>query len=133
MVGGMYTYAKVPIGFDVQEMFNLSRNPYDKLGHFFQGLVPALAAREILLRGGYVNGRKMTGFLVCCIALAISATYELIEWWAALAMGQGAEDFLGTQGDPWDTQSDMFCALLGALTTVLILGRYHQRQLARLL
>lgn len=131
MVGGMYTYAKVPIGFDVQEMFSLSRNPYDKLGHFFQGLVPALAAREILLRGGYVNGRKMTGFVVCCIALAISATYELIEWWAALAMGQGADDFLGTQGDQWDTQSDMFCALLGSLTTVLILGRYHQRQLER--
>lgn len=129
MVGGMYTYAKVPIGFDVQEMFNLSRNPYDKLGHFFQGLVPALAAREILVRGGYVNGRKMTGFIVCCIALAISATYELIEWWAALAMGQGADDFLGTQGDPWDTQSDMFCALIGALTTVLVLGRRHQRQL----
>lgn len=131
--GGMYTYAKVPIGFDVQEMFNLSRNPYDKLGHFFQVLVPALAAREILLRGGYVRGRKMVGFLVCCIALAISAAYELIEWWAALAMGQGADDFLGTQGDPWDTQSDMFCALLGALTTVLLLGRYHQRQLMRLL
>lgn len=131
MVGGMYTYAKVPIGFDVQEMLNLSRNPYDKLGHFFQGLVPALAAREILVRGGYVNGRKMTGFIVCCIALAISATYELIEWWAALAMGQGADDFLGTQGDPWDTQSDMFCALLGALTTVLVLGRWHQRQLVR--
>lgn len=131
--GGMYTYAKVPIGFDVQEMFNLSRNPYDKLGHFFQGLVPALAAREILLRGGYVRGRKMVGFLVCCIALSISAAYELIEWWAALAMGQGADDFLGTQGDPWDTQSDMFCALLGALTTVLLLGRYHQRQLMRLL
>lgn len=131
--GGMYTYAKVPIGFDVQEMFNLSRNPYDKLGHFFQGLVPALAAREILLRGGYVRGRKMVGFLVCCIALAISATYELIEWWAALAMGQGADDFLGIQGDPWDTQSDMFCALLGALTTVLLLGRYHQRQLMPLL
>lgn len=132
MVGGMYTYAKVPVGFEVQEMFNLSRNPYDKLGHFFQGLVPALAAREILIRGGYVNGGKMTAFLVCCIALAISATYELIEWWAALAMGQGADDFLGTQGDPWDTQSDMFCALLGALTTVLILGPWHQRQLARL-
>ena len=132
MVGGMYTYAKVPVGFEVQEMFNLSRNPYDKLGHFFQGLVPALAAREILVRGGYVNGRKMTAFLVCCIALAISATYELIEWWAALAMGQGADDFLGTQGDPWDTQSDMFCALLGALTTVLLLGRWHQGQLARL-
>ncbi|MCT4702648.1 DUF2238 domain-containing protein [Enterobacteriaceae bacterium H20N1] len=133
MVGGMYTYAKVPIGFDVQEMFNLSRNPYDKLGHFFQGLVPALAAREILVRGGYVNGRKMTGFLACCVALAISATYELIEWWAALAMGQGADDFLGTQSDQWDTQSDMFCALLGAITTVSLLGRYHQRQLIRLL
>lgn len=133
MVGGMYTYAKVPVGFDVQAMLNLSRNPYDKLGHFFQGLVPALAAREILVRGGYVSGRKMTGFLVCCIALAISATYELIEWWAALAMGQGADDFLGTQGDPWDTQSDMFCALLGALFTVFILARVHQRQLIRLL
>lgn len=132
MVGGMYTYAKVPIGFEVQEWLNLSRNPYDKLGHFFQGLVPALAAREILVRGGYVNGPKMTSFLVCCIALAISATYELIEWWAALAMGQGADDFLGTQGDPWDTQSDMFCALLGALTTVLLLGRIHQRQLERI-
>jgi putative membrane protein len=132
MVGGMYTYAKVPIGFEVQEMFNLSRNPYDKLGHFFQGLVPALAAREILVRGGYVQGRKMTAFVVCCIALAISATYELIEWWAALAMGQGADDFLGTQGDPWDTQSDMFCALLGALTTVLALGNLHQRQLMKL-
>lgn len=129
MVGGQYTYAKVPIGFDVQQWFNLSRNPYDKLGHFFQGLVPALAAREILLRGEIVRGRKMLAFLVCCVALAISATYELIEWWAALAMGQGADDFLGTQGDPWDTQSDMFCALLGALTTVLLLARWHNRQL----
>lgn len=128
MVGGQYTYAKVPIGFDVQQWFNLSRNPYDKLGHFFQGLVPALAAREILLRGSIVKGSKMLAFLVCCVALAISATYELIEWWAALAMGQGADDFLGTQGDPWDTQSDMFCALLGALTTVLLLARWHNRQ-----
>lgn len=114
MVGGMYTYAKVPIGFDVQEWLGLSRNPYDKLGHFFQGLVPALAAREILLRGGYVHGRKMLGFVVCCIALAL---------------GQGADEFLGTQGDPWDTQSDMFCALLGALTTVFALGRWHTQQL----
>ncbi|HCB1498228.1 TPA: DUF2238 domain-containing protein [Klebsiella michiganensis] len=129
MVGGMYTYAKVPIGFDVQAWLDLSRNPYDKLGHFFQGLVPALAAREILLRGGYVHGRKMLAFVVCCIALAISAVYELIEWWAALALGQGADEFLGTQGDPWDTQSDMFCALLGALTTVFVLGRWHTNQL----
>lgn len=129
MVGGQYTYAKVPIGFDVQAWFDLSRNPYDKLGHFFQGLVPALATREILLRGHIVRGRKMLAFLVCCVALAISATYELIEWWAALAMGQGADDFLGTQGDPWDTQSDMFCALLGALTTVIVLAGWHCRQL----
>lgn len=129
MVGGQYTYAKVPIGFDVQAWFDLSRNPYDKLGHFFQGLVPALATREILLRGHIVRGHKMLAFLVCCVALAISATYELIEWWAALAMGQGADDFLGTQGDPWDTQSDMFCALLGALTTVIVLAGWHCRQL----
>lgn len=131
MVGGMYTYAKVPVGFEVQDWLGLSRNPYDKLGHFFQGLVPALVAREILLRGKIVRGNKMLAFLVCCVALAISATYELIEWWAALAMGQGADDFLGTQGDPWDTQSDMFCALLGALTSVMLLARIHCRQLKR--
>ena len=129
MVGGMYTYAKVPVGFLVLEWLDLSRNPYDKLGHIFQGLVPALAAREILVRGNRVRGRKMLAFLVCCVALAISAMYELIEWWAALAMGQGADDLLGTQGDPWDTQSDMFCALLGALTTVLVLAGWHNRQL----
>ena len=116
MVGGQYTYAKVPVGFEVQEWLGLSRNPYDKLGHFFQGLVPALVAREILVRGMYVRGRKMVAFLVCCVALAISA---------------GADDFLGTQGDQWDTQSDMFCALLGALTTVIFLARFHCRQLRR--
>jgi len=132
MVGGLYTYAKVPIGFDVQEWFGLSRNPYDKLGHFFQGLVPALAAREILIRGGYIRGRKMIAFLVCCVALAISALYELIEWAAALSLGQGANEFLGTQGDVWDTQSDMFCALLGALFTVLILQYWHTKQLLKL-
>lgn len=131
MLGGMYTYAKVPVGFEVQEWLGLSRNPYDKLGHFFQGLVPALVAREILVRGKIVRGKKMLAFLVCCVALAISAVYELIEWWAALAMGQGADDFLGTQGDQWDTQSDMFCALLGALTTVILLARVHCRQIRR--
>lgn len=132
IVGGMYTYAKVPIGFDVQAWLGLSRNPYDKLGHFFQGLVPALVAREILIRGGYVQGRKMVAFVVCCIALAISAFYELIEWWTALALGQGADDFLGTQGDPWDTQSDMLCALLGAFATVFLLARWHNRQIRQL-
>ncbi|WP_432525694.1 DUF2238 domain-containing protein [Serratia sp. BFP-2025] len=130
--GGMYSYARVPLGFEVQQWLDLGRNPYDKLGHFFQGLVPALAAREILLRGGYVQGRKMLGFVVCCIALAISALYELIEWWAALALGQGADEFLGTQGDPWDTQSDMFCALLGAICGLLLFGRWQDRQIVRL-
>lgn len=130
--GGMYSYARVPLGVEVQQWLDLDRNPYDKLGHFFQGLVPALAAREILLRGGYVQGRKMLGFVVCCIALAISALYELIEWWAALALGQGADEFLGTQGDPWDTQSDMFCALLGAMCGLLLFGRWQDRQITRL-
>ncbi|BEO45129.1 membrane protein [Serratia marcescens] len=130
--GGMYSYARVPLGFEVQQWLGLDRNPYDKLGHFFQGLVPALAAREILLRGSYVQGRKMLGFVVCCIALAISALYELIEWWAALALGQGADEFLGTQGDPWDTQSDMFCALLGALSGLLLFSGWQDRQIDRL-
>lgn len=132
IIGGMYTYAKVPIGFDVQEWLALSRNPYDKLGHFFQGLVPALIAREILLRKNIIRTGKMLAFLVCCVALAISAFYELIEWWAALILGQGADEFLGTQGDMWDTQSDMFCALLGASFTVLCLSRLHNRQLSAL-
>ncbi|CAI1110543.1 Inner membrane protein yjdF [Serratia marcescens] len=130
--GGMYSYARVPLGFEVQHWLDLGRNPYDKLGHFFQGLVPALAAREILQRGGYVRGRKMLGFVVCCIALAISALYELIEWWAALALGQGADEFLGTQGDPWDTQSDMFCALLGALSGLLLFSGWQDRQITSL-
>ncbi len=98
----------------MQEWFGLARNPYDKLGHFVQGFVPALIAREILLRGAFVRGARMTAFLCVCVALAISAVYELIEWWAALALGQGADEFLGTQGDQWDTQSDMFLALIGA-------------------
>lgn len=132
IVGGMYSYAKVPLGFEVQALFGLSRNPYDKLGHLFQGLVPALAAREVLIRGGFINGRRMLGFVVCCIALAISAFYELIEWWVALILGQGADEFLGTQGDPWDTQSDMLCALLGAMISVFILGRWHSRQIDKL-
>ena len=130
ILGGAYTYARVPLGFQLADWFDLARNPYDKIGHFFQGLVPALATREILIRGHFVRGRRMTAFLVVCVVLAISACYELIEWWAALAMGQGADEFLGTQGDPWDTQSDMFCAALGALTTLLVLAPAHDRQLA---
>ena len=130
MVGGTYTYAHVPFGFDLQMWFDLSRNPYDKIGHFCQGFIPALAAREILIRGGYVRGRRMLAFLVICIALAISASYEFVEWWAALVMGQGADEFLGTQGDPWDTQSDMFMALIGSVSALLLLSRWHDRQIA---
>jgi putative membrane protein len=129
MLGGAYTYARVPLGFHLQEWFELGRNPYDKIGHFAQGFVPALVAREILVRGGYVHGRRMLAFLVVCVALAISAAYELIEWSVALVLGQGADQFLGTQGDPWDTQSDMFFALVGALTALAFFSRLHDRQL----
>lgn len=133
IVGGAYTYARVPFGFYLADLLNLGRNPYDKIGHFFQGFVPALVAREILVRGRYVRGRKMLAFIVVCIVLAISATYELIEWAAALALGQGADEFLGTQGDPWDTQSDMFLALIGVVTALLSLSSLHDRQLKNLL
>jgi putative membrane protein len=132
LLGGTYTYARVPLGFQLAEWFELARNPYDKIGHFFQGFVPALVAREILLRGGYVRGPRMLAFLVVCVVLAISATYELIEWAAALALGQGADEFLGTQGDPWDTQSDMFLALLGAVTALLLFSRLQDRQIRNL-
>lgn len=132
ITGGTYSYARVPFGFQIADLLELSRNPYDKIGHFFQGFVPALAAREILLRGHHVRAGKMLSFLVVCVVLAISASYELIEWCAAIALGQGADEFLGTQGDPWDTQSDMFMALIGSVTALLTLSRLHDRQLARL-
>jgi putative membrane protein len=132
IVGGTYTYARVPFGFWMQDVLALGRNPYDKLGHFMQGLVPVLVAREILLRGAYVSGRRMAGFLSGCVALAISAFYELIEWWVALAIGQDADAFLGTQGDPWDTQSDMFFALIGALAGLALLSKLQDRQIGLL-
>lgn len=129
ITGGTYTYARVPLGFWMQDVFALSRNPYDKIGHFAQGFVPFLLMREILLRGGFLTSRRVAAFLSLCVAMTISAWYELIEWWAALALGQGADEFLGTQGDPWDTQSDMFFALIGALTAMLLLSRWHDRQM----
>ncbi len=132
ILGGAYTYARVPAGFWVQDLFALSRNPYDKLGHFIQGVTPALLAREILLRRRFVVPGKMLGFLAVCVALAFSAFYELIEWWVALLAGQGAVDFLGTQGDPWDTQSDMLMALLGALLSVSLLAGRQDRQIEHL-
>lgn len=130
--GGAYSYARVPLGFWLQDLLGTMRNPYDKIGHFMQGFVPAMVAREILLRGGHVSGRRMSAFLCLCVALAISASYELIEWAAALSLGQGADEFLGTQGDVWDTQSDMLMALLGASSALLMLSGWHDRQLAKL-
>lgn len=132
MAGGAYTYARVPLGFQIEELLHLSRNPYDKIGHLFQGFVPALVAREIFIRGEFIRGKRMLAFIVVCVVLAISATYEFIEWGAALAMGQGADEFLGTQGDPWDTQSDMFCALIGSIVAVVFFSGIHDRQLRRL-
>lgn len=132
MVGGAYTYARVPLGFQIEAWLGLSRNPYDKIGHFFQGFVPALVAREILIRGAYVRGRKMLAFLVASVVLAISACYEFIEWGTALALGQGADEFLATQGDPWDTQSDMLFALIGAIAALLFFTQLHDRQIAGL-
>lgn len=129
ILGGAYTYARVPLGFWLQDMFDLGRNPYDRIGHFMQGFGPALIAREVLLRGKHVASGRMLAFLVICIVLAISAVYELIEWWAALGLGQGAEEFLGTQGDPWDTQSDMFMALIGATVALAGFSRLQDRQI----
>ncbi len=129
MVGGHYTYAEVPL-FD--GLFGSERNNYDKLGHFMQGFVPAVLAREILLRLQVVNGRGWLALMVVSICLAFSACYELIEWWVAAATGEGAESFLGTQGYEWDTQSDMALALLGAVSALLTLGRLHDRQLRQL-
>lgn len=125
--GGMYTYARVPFGFEIAQWFHLDRNPYDKIGHFMQGFAPALIGREVLIRGNYVNGRRMLNFIVICIVLAISASYELIEWGAAVWMGQGANEFLGTQGDVWDTQSDMFFALIGSSAAIAFFSGFHDK------
>jgi len=132
ILGGHYTYARVPPGFWVQEAFGFARNHYDRLGHFAQGFIPAIVAREILLRRTPLQRGGWLFFLVCCVCLAISACYEFIEWWAALLGGAGAAEFLGTQGDVWDTQWDMFVALIGSIAAQLTLGRVHDRQLAGL-
>jgi putative membrane protein len=132
MLGGAYTYARVPLGFQLQDWLHLSRNPYDRIGHFFQGFVPAIAAREVLLRHRVVRRGGMLVVLLVSVVLAVSACYELIEWAAAMALGAAAEDFLGTQGDPWDTQWDMFMALMGACASLLLFSRWHDRQIALL-
>ena len=131
-VGGHYTYAEVPFGNWLRELLGLDRNPYDRIGHFAQGFVPALLAREVLLRRTPLVRGGWLFFLVTSVCLAVSACYEFIEWWSAVLLGQGADAFLGGQGDPWDTQWDMFTALIGALTAQLVMARLHDRQLARL-
>jgi putative membrane protein len=132
MVGGHYTYAEVPAFDWIRDQFGLARNHYDRVGHFFQGLVPALIAREILLRATALQRGALVGFLALCVAMAISAWYELLEWWVALATGAAAEAFLGTQGDPWDTQSDMFFAAIGALCAVILMRSWHDRSMGSL-
>ena len=131
MVGGKYTYAEVPLGFWMERTFGFARNHYDRIGHFAQGFVPALVAREILSRTSPLRGSRWLPFLVVCFCLAFSAFYEFIEWWTALAKGASADAFLGTQGDPWDTQWDMFYALVGAITGLVLLTRVHDRQLSK--
>lgn len=129
MVGGHYTYANVPLFDWIKDSFGLSRNHYDKVGHFFQGLVPAILAREILIRKHVINGTYWQHFVVLCIVLAFSAFYELIEWWVACFSGESAEAFLGTQGDVWDTQSDMLFALLGGFLGLALFHSWHDNQL----
>jgi putative membrane protein len=132
ILGGHYTYARVPVGYWFQDLLDLSRNHYDRLGHFAQGFIPAILVREILLRRSPLVRGKWLFFLTVSVCLAFSAFYEFTEWWAAVAGGEGAENFLGTQGDVWDTQWDMFLALVGAITSQMILSRVHDRQLEKL-
>lgn len=131
MLGGHYTYAQVPLGFWMQDTFDLARNHYDRIGHLTQGFVPAILAREILIRRSPLQPGKWLFFLVSCVVLAVSATYEFIEWWAALLYGADADSFLATQGDVWDTQWDMLLALIGCLISQLLLSRRHDRALEK--
>jgi len=129
MIGGHYTYAEVPLFDTIKDIFNLDRNNYDKVGHFAQGFVPAILAREILIRKQVVNGKTWLNTFIISICLAFSAFYELIEWWVAILSGENAEAFLGTQGYIWDTQSDMAIALVGAICAIVFLAKYHDKQL----
>jgi len=133
MVGGHYTYAEVPLFDTIKEMFDQSRNNYDKLAHFMQGFVPAIFCREIIIRLEIINNKFFTHFFTLCFVLAFSAFYELIEWWVALLSGEAAEAFLGTQGYTWDTQSDMAWALFGAICALVILGPIHNKQIRKLI
>jgi len=130
-VGAIYTYAEVPLGFWMQDWFGFTRNNYDKIGHFAQGFIPAVLIRELLLKTSPLKKGKWLNFIIISIALAISAFYELIEWWTALSQGASAEAFLGLQGDQWDAQSDMLMALIGASLALIILSRFHDKQIAQ--
>jgi putative membrane protein len=132
MLGGHYTYSRVPLGFWLQDLFDFSRNHYDRIGHIAQGFIPAVIAREVLLRRTPLRRGGWLFFIVCCVCLAISVCYEFIEWWAALIGGEGATEFLGTQGDVWDTQWDMLMALIGSIVAQVTLSRLHDRQLTRI-
>jgi putative membrane protein len=129
MLGGHYTYAQVPLGFWMEQWLGFTRNHYDRIGHFAQGFIPAMLAREIFIRRSPLAGSRWLPFLVICFCLAFSAFYELVEFWTALAEGSAATDFLGTQGDPWDTQWDMMLALIGAIVSLLLLSRVQDAQL----
>jgi len=129
MVGGHYTYAEVPLFDSIKELFDMERNNYDKVGHFMQGFVPAMVAREIFIRKEVINGKGWMNFLIVCFVLAFSAFYELIEWAVAESTGEGAEAFLGTQGYVWDTQSDMAWALFGSIMALLLLSKTHDKLL----
>lgn len=129
MVGGHYTYAEVPVGDWFRDLFDPPRNNYDKLGHLAQGFIPAMIAREVVIRFDVFNSVAWRNFFIVCFCLAVSAFYELIEWWVALISGEAADAFLGTQGYVWDTQSDMFLALIGAVLALALLSRLHDRQL----
>jgi putative membrane protein len=130
-IGGIYTYAKVPLGFWMQYLFNFSRNHYDRIGHFAQGFIPALLVREIILRTSPLRPGKLLFFIIVCICLAISAFYEFIEWWTALIKGASAEAFLGTQGDVWDTQWDMFFCMIGAIVALITMPKLHDKFLKK--
>jgi putative membrane protein len=129
MVGGHYTYAEVPLFDTIKELLNQDRNNYDKIGHLAQGFIPAMVAREILIRKNIIPLAKWRNFFIVCFCLGFSAFYELIEWWVALLTGEDAEAFLGTQGYIWDTQSDMGLALLGSILALVLLNRFHDKQL----
>ena len=133
MIGAHYTYAEVPWFDELKTLLGMQRNNYDKVGHFVQGFVPALIARELLIRKKIINGRAWLNFFIVCFCLALSAFYELIEWWVALASGENAQAFLGTQGYVWDTQSDMGLALIGSVMAIIVLSKYHDRQLKKII